>query len=531
MNPDNPNDLSSHDPLNFDEDDALFAQEDRLNENHDEPRGPSLSEIIHNNPSLKIFGVVLVLGIFLIVFMVFGGSEEPNPSVVNAPGSVSQPPGTAQLPPAYEEAVRTASEQRAVNAELTGGSAFPTPIGTPERIEAPPVVENVDPLAEWRRAAEERANERRQQVDITEPASVNPIQIAEPPPAPIIQQQPVVVQQQQPPAPPPLPTGPNEQDITAMQQRFTQQMQTVMEAQVPYAFNLMTQGIPTGFEPVSAESQRAAAQAATQNAQSNAAQNNAPRLIIAAGTVGYAQTLIEANSDVPGPILAELASGPLSGARLIGSFQMASNRYLTLRFTRAIYKGREYSIDAYALDPQTTLGAIATDVDRHYFSRIVIPAAARFLQGYAQAVSQRGTTVVVNNSSTIASQEPLDGKEQAIMGASEAINQVSNIVQQDLANRPVTVKVATGTRIGLLFVSAVTTASNQNPNLLTGYDASSPYAQYNQQAGVQTPASIHTTNTSNDPRIYVEPQPVVRAPPPAIPANNPVMVVTPSAGN
>jgi intracellular multiplication protein IcmE len=207
----------------------------------------------------------------------------------------------------------------------------------------------------------------------------------------------------------------------------------------------------------------------------------------------------------------------LTGARLIGSFQMVSNRYLTLRFSRAIYKGREYTIDAYALDPQTTLGALATDVDRHYFSRIVIPAAAKFLQGYAQAVAQRGTTVVVNNSSTIASQEPLDGREQVIMGASEAINQVSQVVQQDLANRPVTVKVAAGTRMGLLFINSVTTATNQNTNV-------SPYAQM--QTGGEP---RRTTGTDNNPRMYVPPP--ANTVPEAIPANNTTMMVVPTSGN
>jgi intracellular multiplication protein IcmE len=523
MRPDNPNDLSQ-DPLNFDDDDALFAAEDRLNEDDEAPRGPSLSEVLHNNPSLKIFGVVLVIGIFLIVFLVFGGSEEPNPSVVSSAGSVSQPPGTSQLPPAYEEAVRTASEQRATEAELMGGSALPTPIGTAERIEAPPAVEDVDPLAEWRQAAEARANERRNSINITEPLPVQPVTMVEPP-APQVTA-PVV--QAAPPAPPPLPTGPNDQDISAMAQRFTQQMQTILETQVPAGSTVVAMNIPTGFEAeTQQQKQDAAAQAAALRAQAGQ-QVPAPQMIIPAGTVGYAQTLIEANSDVPGPILAELASGPLSGARLIGSFQMMSNRYLTLRFTRAIYKGREYTIDAYALDPETTLGAMATDVDRHYFSRIVIPAAARFLQGYAQAIAQRGTTVVVNNSSTIASQEPLDGKEQAIYGAAEALNQVSQTVQQDLGNRPVTVKVAAGTRMGLLFINSVTSASDQNAQQLQQQQQQQLLQQQQLANGIAPPPGgyVRTMGTDNSPVMHTPQQP-----PAAIPANSATQFVMPTGGN
>jgi intracellular multiplication protein IcmE len=459
MNPDDPKNLSSQDPLNFDDDDAFLSAEDRLNTDDDEPKAISLADIWRNNPSLKIFAVVLVIGIFLIVFLVFGGEEEANLSTVKSASEVNQPPGTAQLPPAYEEAVRTASEQRATDAEITGGSALPTPIGVPERIEAPPSVENTDPLAEWRRAAEQRATERREQINITAPPPVEPVNITAPP-------QTAVVQQVAPTPPPPLPTAPDAQAVDQQTQRFVQQMQTVMEAQIPTQLTVVGIGIPTGFEIIKEETTAATATAA---AQSQTAEQPVPRVIIPAGTIAYAQTLLEANSDVPGPVLAELASGPLSGARLIGMFQL-SNEYLSLHFTRAIYKGREYAIDAYAIDPATTLPAMATDVNHHYVRRVLIPAAAKFLQGYAQAVSQRGSTVVVNNSSTIATQEPLDGREQAIYGTAEALNQVSQIAQQD-AQKPITVKVASGTRMGLLFLNSVTdqvqnaaaVSSNQQP--------------------------------------------------------------------
>lgn len=457
MNPNNPND-----PLDFEEDDLLTA-EDRLADGDDdrEPQGVSLAEIWRNNPSLKIFAVVLVVGIFLIVFLVFGGDEEANPSAVGGRNAVNQPPGTAQLPPAYEEAVRVASEQRATNAEMTGGSALPTPIGTAERIEAPPTVENVDPLAEWRRAAEQRATQRREVDQVTLPAPE-----PEPPAVQVAQTQPVQVAQAPVQAgPPPLPTGPNPQDVTNMAQRLSDHMRTILETQIPQASTLMGLNIPTGYEVTREMQAQQLAQQQQQAVQQAIAQQQAtPKVIIAAGTIAYAQTLIEANSDVQGPVLAELASGPLSGARLIGNFQLADD-YLTLRFNRAIYKGKEYQIEAWALDPATTLPAMATDVDRHYFSRILIPAAARFLQGYAQAVSQRGSTIIVNNGSTVATTDGLDGRQAAVYGVSEAVSQAAQIVQQDANRTPITVKVAAGTRMGLLFTTALTDTS-ANPALI-----------------------------------------------------------------
>jgi intracellular multiplication protein IcmE len=489
MNPNDPNN-ANHDPLNFDEDD-LLAAENRLGEDDDdnEPKGVSLAEIWRNNPSLKIFAVVLVIGIFLIVFLVFGGDEEANPSAVGGTSSVNQPPGTAQLPPAYEDAVKAASEQRAVNAEMTGGSSIPTPIGTAERIEAPPSVENVDPLAEWRRAAEQRASQRRETDQVTLPPPP-PVQMQ-----PMPQQQMVAVQQQQRQQPPALPTNPNQQEVDQMAQRLADYMKAIVDNQTPRASSLLTTSVPTGFE-LEKDNKVQMAGMQNQNGSPNNATPPETKVIIAAGTIGYAQTLITSNSDVPGPVLAELASGPLSGARLLGSFQVQDD-FMVLKFNRAVYKGKEYSIDAFALDPATTLPAMATDVDHHYMSRILIPAAARFIQGYAQAISQRGTTVVVNNSSTIAAQDPLNGRQASYQGAAEAAQQLSQVVQQD-ARKPVTVEVAAGTRMGVLFVTSVTEKSGDpsltgTPAYQQQQDAARAYVNQPQQ---QAPG-LNTQPTSS----------------------------------
>src|SRR6202021_599971 len=112
-----------------------------------------------------------------------------------------------------------------------------------------------------------------------------------------------------------------------------------------------------------------------------------PKTIVPAGTVSYAQLLTEANSDVPGPILAQIMSGPLAGARAGGEFKTLDD-YLVLHFALVNFKGKDYQIDAIALDPDTTLGGMATDVDQRYFTRVILPAAAGFMQGLGSALAQ-----------------------------------------------------------------------------------------------------------------------------------------------
>src|SRR5690606_16466854 len=88
-----------------------------------------------------------------------------------------------------------------------------------------------------------------------------------------------------------------------------------------------------------------------------------------AGKIAYAQILTEANSDVPGPVLAQIASGPLSGSRVLGSFSKETE-LLTIKFDTVIVDGVSIDINGSAIDPKTTLPAMATDVDHHYLARI-----------------------------------------------------------------------------------------------------------------------------------------------------------------
>jgi intracellular multiplication protein IcmE len=445
----------------FLEDEGMLAADPAENDGNEGPR-PGFKEIWRSNPSLKIFAIVAGIGFLLISYIVFGaGGEEEDKnqvSIVGASKGVSQPPGTAELPPAYEEAVRKATEKRIEEAMQTGGSALPTPIARPaERIEAPVQIEEKDPLSEWRREAEARRAERKKEDEAKAPAATAPVAPPALPVAPLVTQatQQVVAAAPAPPPPPPLPTNPTPEQVQAYAGQMQGQISTIMGTQVPKESVL----IKLGTEQKAATEQAAAKQqaiSAQQRASSANGTNQTAKSppIITVGTIAYAQTLTEANSDVPGPILAEIASGPLVGGRAIGSFSVAEDK-LVLQFNRVVKDGKDYSIQTYAIDPATTLTAMSTDVNRHYLTRVFIPAAATFIRSYAQAVSQQDTTVVVTNGTVVSeSQNKLNPKEQLFQALNQAGQRASQVIDED-SERPITVKVAMGTRIGLLFVENV----------------------------------------------------------------------------
>src|SRR5690606_32427583 len=125
---------------------------------------PSLKEVWQNNPLLKIGGAILAGAIAVFAYTTLtkpNPSEETKSVVMGADTSdVKALPGKETVDKAYVDAVQTKNQQRAEVAEITGGSAMPTPIAAakPPGIEIPQAAgSNVsDPLQEWKRNVQAR---------------------------------------------------------------------------------------------------------------------------------------------------------------------------------------------------------------------------------------------------------------------------------------------------------------------------------------------------------------------------------------
>jgi intracellular multiplication protein IcmE len=186
------------------------------------------------------------------------------------------------------------------------------------------------------------------------------------------------------------------------------------------------------------------------------------KTIISAGSIATAQLLNDLNSDIPGPVLAQVTSGPFAGGRAIGSFSrdlIGDNGYITVTFTRIVKDDVVYNVQATALDQNSTLAGLRSNVDHHYRERLTLPATADFIKGYSQAMSTVGTSTITTAGGGVASSTPASSPRQAIMqGVEGSSGQVANQLQQD-ANVPVTVSLARGTGMNLLFTQSVTTGN------------------------------------------------------------------------
>lgn len=437
----------------------------------DAPRGQmngtraSLRETWDSNPVMKI--AAIGLGAAVIVggyFAIFGGADADNAAIVATPPqtNVSSVPGTEDTDPEFRRALEELNQQEAVKAAETGGSALPVPIGTAAQsgltVPAAPDAGDSDPLSQWRRDAESRRLAMEQQVlgdeepdDGAAPEIVPMVQPVRPTPQ---------VARMDPDAPKRL----------AAQMRVIIAAQAPMNSrsaeitQVPSSYVLMKQeqermrSEQGGVQTASMDPMSAGAGVSGSGTFTPGGQSNVDKVIVAAGSIIYAQLMNQLNSDLPGPVLVNLLSGPFAGGRAIGKLEVRQD-YMILTFNKIIKDGVVYTAQGIALDEETTLTGHRSSIDRHYFTRIILPAAAEFIKGYAGAVAETGTSSTTTGGGGVVQDKPEpDGKEELYAGGEEAADRISEILE-DESDRPVTVHVDKGTTFGILFLESVTTGN------------------------------------------------------------------------
>jgi intracellular multiplication protein IcmE len=383
-----------------------------------------------SQPLFKLFVLMVVVGaVVAVVVTLLSGNKGKSNVVLFAPPEIHEPPG-GKSSPYLKEQTEMANKQRTQEAIQSGGSALPTPIGPGnDSSEAGLAGNKEDPLNELR-AEVESMNKQLQEA---KQAALQP-----PPPPP--QQEPF--------------------DDT-LAQAMQRQMGQLLDSWVPkpnkevYVYDIDTLMRERDAEKDKEKQDQAGNGTGGAGAASSAV---AHKTIVPAGTVSYAQLLTEANSDVPGPILAQVVSGPLKGARVVGQFQVTNgySDYLVLTFKTADLNGVDYKINALALDPDTTLGGMATEVDQRYMTRLVLPAAAGFLQGFGQALGQGNENLVTNGTTTIIQNSGRGVRQGIYSGIGDAANTASQFFQNQANQTKPLVRVAAGTPMGLFFIDSVT---------------------------------------------------------------------------
>ena len=158
--------------------------------------------------------------------------------------------------------------------------------------------------------------------------------------------------------------------------------------------------------------------------------------IIKAGTIMFGVLDTTANSDNPGPLLGHLVSGPLKGARLMGTMRIAANSEGgTIQFNLMNVKGvpKSITVNAFAIDPGTARTALASRVNNHYLLRYGSLFAASLLEGVGKSVQKQGTSITTTGTQTSLQQAKLSPLEYAIVGLGEVGQEWGSAVKPQFA--------------------------------------------------------------------------------------------------
>ncbi len=435
---------------------------DNFDEGFDEfKENKSIKDVWNENPLIKIFTIIAGIILLITAIVIFTSGSPEEDSTIR--GGVDQRETLGgEISQSYADVLEEVNDQRLEQAVQTGGSTIPMLINPEDQelltaSEELPPANNFDPLANFRAAI---APEEPEAVEDDSPVLVPADQVF----TPDAIQQPV-------PAPSPeaiqaLATAmaTNVSDILANHNPTMPQLRQV----TPEDFLEVSQGLDdgNGGQMIDTDGDGFVDTPLGNFSNTDFTLPDQDEVIIEtvllpAGTINYGQVLIEANSDIPGPVLVQLVSGPLAGARLIGDFTVANDMALVLSFNSIVINGLNQPVSAIAIDPGTTLPGVATEVNNRYFQRVLLPAAARFLEGIGSAIAEDSqTTVTVSGDTVIQEQSALDFEQELGRGAEEGLGEIADFMEDEADDIQPLVRVARGTPVGVFFVEPVLEVDN-----------------------------------------------------------------------
>ena len=425
-----------------------------MDDDFDEEEKPTLKDIWDNNPFLKIGALVLGVVIIYFAYTTFLGSADKKEEMASSVGGTQGIESAVgeKVDPYLQKAMEEDNQRKFDAAMQMGESVMPTPIGTvKDSIDAPDISVDIveDPLEEWRNNSDQRRIIIEEEFDEGD-AFAEGIETPNVVPfvAPVRPQAMAQVDEE-------------------MADNMASQMEAIIASKSPESSEVIEITAKNSYYSQFLKDQEeleslteegfgdVAMMGSGGESDMGGSEEGEEEVLIQAGTILYGRLLNNLNSDIQGPALLQILSGPLSGGRALGSFTR-ENEYLVLTFTSIEYKKKSYPIDGIAMDQETTLTGLQGDVDQHLMSRVILPAASEFLTGMMEAIADRQGTSVTSGAGgeTVEEKPEIDTDEQVAAGASKATEKFTEFLE-DQEVKEITVTVDRGTMMGLLLMQSV----------------------------------------------------------------------------
>ena len=170
------------------------------------------------------------------------------------------------------------------------------------------------------------------------------------------------------------------------------------------------------------------------------------------GSAFYGRNLYTVRSDTPGPVVIEILEAPLAGAVATGSFERVGDRLL-LAITSLHHDGVERPVEAWGVGLDCACLAIEGEVDRHWFERVLLPAALAFAGRWLDASSVPDTTVSINGD-VIIEEASGDRTRQALQQGLAGVSGTIAGILAESAPREATVTLPRNTELAVVFLHA-----------------------------------------------------------------------------
>ncbi|MDE0173306.1 MAG: DotG/IcmE/VirB10 family protein [Defluviicoccus sp.] len=170
---------------------------------------------------------------------------------------------------------------------------------------------------------------------------------------------------------------------------------------------------------------------------------------VKAGEALYARVLYAVDSDFPGPVLLEILEPPLAGAVATGTFDRVRDR-LVVRVSRLSWRGVEAPAEGWAVGLDCACFGIEGEVDRHWFERLILPAAFRFAEGFFAAKAAVSRRVEVSGETVIEEQAGPTDRQAVYAGIGNAARSAGEILLEDAPTGP-TVRIPRDAELAVVF--------------------------------------------------------------------------------
>ena len=396
-----------------------------------EGRGSAINRTAQRNNRIAYAAIgVIAVGLGFVLWQSFTSSPAPSSSVARPPTVESTPGGEQQArSQRYQSAIDQSNETGAETAFENDESFIATPDEAMRPIDS--IGQKKEPPPVKRPVAPANVIERREQPVEHRTADRRP---------------------------PPKPQA-DYRRIDQLASAMSAQQQGLLQAWQPTASQatvVVEQDLYVPPEQVASGS----AQGQTTNG-SQVSGPSAVQTYAVAGDTVMARIQNASDSDTPGPVIAEIISGPLDGARAIGAFDVnRTQNALIIQFDRIVMPdGATYDASAYAIDARQSTIAVRTDIDRRYFQRYGGKLAAAFISGLSGSLSETQQQYVglSDNIGSIINDKP-SINESIYAGVASAGEAISSDIENNAPTGPL-VKVRAGQMIGILFLENVGVAN------------------------------------------------------------------------